>query len=78
MGSTIEPPSSPANWLSLLITENPENDLCYTAFTHAGLTITNRTENLYKSIFVLSKSRDILFVKKLENLLHTASIKFEF
>jgi len=31
----------------------------YAAFTHAGLTTRYRTESLYKSIFVLSSSREI-------------------
>jgi len=29
------------------------------AFTHAGLTTRYRTKSLYKSIYVLSRSRDI-------------------
>jgi len=35
-------------------------------------------EKLVKSTFRLSSSHNILFVKKMESLLHTASKKFEF
>jgi len=31
----------------------------YAAFTHAGLTTRFRTKSVYKSIFLLSRSRDI-------------------
>jgi len=40
------------------------------AFTHAGLTTTYRMESLHISIFVLSSSRYILFVKRIESLLN--------
>jgi len=33
--------------------------MSYAAFTHAGLTTNYRMNNLYKSIFVLSRSLDI-------------------
>jgi len=33
-------------------------------FSHAGLTTRNQTENLNKSIFVLSSSHYVLFVKE--------------
>jgi len=46
-------------------------------FTHAGLTTRCRAKSLY-SIFVLSKSRDILFIKRLESLLKIVGMKFEF
>jgi len=47
----------------------------YAAFTHAGLTTGHRMKNFYKSIFVLSSSRNILFVKRIESLLHKLSLK---
>jgi len=34
-------------------------------------------ESLNKSIFVLSRSHDILFIKRIENLLKIAGMKFE-
>jgi len=48
------------------------------AFTHAGLTTRYRQEKLYKSIFVLLNSRNIQFMKRIESLLKTAGINFEF
>jgi len=45
---------------------------------NAGLTTRYRTESFHKSIFVFSSSHNILFVKKIDSLLHTASMKFEF
>jgi len=47
----------------------------YAAFTHAGLTTRYRTESLQNSIFLLSSSRNILFVEWIESLLHTATKK---
>jgi len=35
------------------------------AFTHACLTTRNRTKSLYKSIFVLSRSRNLWFIKRI-------------
>jgi len=52
--------------------------LTYAAFTHAGFTTRYRTKNLYKNISVLSRSRDIQFVKRIESLLKIAGLKFEF
>jgi len=59
--------------------------MTYAAFTHAGLTtryqtgLTTRyqTESLQKSIFLLPNSCNILFVKRLKSLLHSAGKKFE-
>jgi len=48
------------------------------AFTHAGVITRYRTKSLYKSIFVLSKSRDISLMKRIESLLKIAGMKFEF
>jgi len=48
------------------------------AFTHVGLTTRYRTKSLYKSIFVLSRSRDIQFMKRIEYLLKIAVVKFKF
>jgi len=45
----------------------------YAAFIHAGLTTRYRKESFYKSTFLLSSSRNILFVKWKEVLLHTVS-----
>jgi len=53
------------------------NNEPYAAFTHAGLTTRYLTESLYKSIFVLSRSQDIKFMKGKESLLKIASMKFE-
>jgi len=48
------------------------------AFTHVRLTTSYRTKSLYKSIFVLSSSRHISFMKRIESLLKSAGIKFKF
>jgi len=48
-------------------------------FTHAGLTTRSyQTDSLQKSSFLLPSSRNILFVKRMESLLHPANKKFEF
>jgi len=52
----------------------------YVTFTHAGLTCMYRTKSLYKSIFMLSRARDILYMK-IESLLNIAFVvcmKFQF
>jgi len=46
-------------------------------YAHAGLTTRYRTNSLYKSIFVLSRSRDKWFMK-IERLFKIAGMKFEF
>jgi len=38
----------------------------------------HRTKSLYNTIFVLSRSRNIEFMKSIESLLEIAGIKFEF
>jgi len=43
---------------------------------HAGLTTRYRAKNLYKSIIVLSRSRDTEFMKRLESLLKIAGMNF--
>jgi len=50
----------------------------FAAFTYVGLTTREQTKSLQKVTFLLSNSRNILFVKWIESLLHTASKKFEF
>jgi len=50
----------------------------HAAFTHAGLTTRYRTKSLYKSTFVLSRSRDIQFMKRIKCLLKIAVVKFKF
>jgi len=46
---------------------------------HAGLTTRYRKDSLHvKNIFLLPSSRNILFVKRIERLLHSASKKYEF
>jgi len=40
------------------------NNLINAAFTHASLTISNRTVNFYKSIIVLLSSRNIQFMNR--------------
>jgi len=42
------------------------------------MTTRYQTKNLHKSIFVLSRSRDIQFMKRIESLLKIAGLKFEF
>jgi len=65
------------NNASLPLAEDKKQSVEYNAaFTHADLTTRYRTESLYKSNFLLSSSRNILFVKRIESLLHTASKKF--
>jgi len=54
------------------------NTQTYAAFTHAGLTTSYRTKSLYKGIFALSKSSDIIAYKRIASLLKIASMKFEF
>jgi len=47
------------------------------AFTYyAGLTTRYRTKSLQKSIFALSRSRDMQFMKKIESLLKIVGMKF--
>jgi len=48
------------------------------AFTHVGLTPRCQTESFYKSIFMLSRSRNMYFMKRIECLVKTAGMKFEF
>jgi len=50
----------------------------YAAFIHTGLTTRYRTKSLFKSSFVLSKSRDVYSMKRIESLLIIAGTKFEF
>jgi len=50
----------------------------YAAFTHTCLTTRYQTKSLYKSIFVLSRSRVISFMKRIESLLKIAGMKYEF
>jgi len=61
-----------------MVNPTPGCPLAYAAFTHAGLITRYRNENLYKSIFVLSSSRNTWFVKRIESFLHTAHMKFEY
>jgi len=48
----------------------------YAAFKHTGLTTRYRTKSLYKSIFVLSRSRDIYFMKRIKACLKLQAQKF--
>jgi len=50
----------------------------YAAFTHAGLTTRYRKKSLYKGTVVLSRSRNSLFMNRIESLLKIASMNFEF
>jgi len=47
-------------------TINATKSVSYAAFTQTGLTTRYRTKSLNKSIFELSRSRDISFIKRIK------------
>jgi len=61
--------------IELLLSNKVE---CNAAFSHAGLTTSYRTKSLYKNIFALSRSRNIVVMKRIKSLLKIAGMKSDF